>query len=140
MPAPTNSYQSTGFTRFATHAAAMVGSPAAFIFAIATVIAWLVFGPRFHYSDAWQLVMNSWTNIVTFLIVFLIQNTQNRDSKAINLKLDEMIRASHHAENELIDIEKLSDRDLEQLEKRYERIRQEYDDRKHRERGDMRNL
>ena len=71
----------------------MVGSPAAFIFAIATVIAWLVFGPRFHYSDAWQLVMNSWTNIVTFLIVFLIQNTQNRDSKAINLKLDEMIRA-----------------------------------------------
>lgn len=118
----------------------MVGSPAAFIFAIATVIAWLVFGPRFHYSDAWQLVMNSWTNIVTFLIVFLIQNTQNRDSKAINLKLDEMIRASHHAENELIDIEKLSDRDLEQLEKRYERIRQEYDDRKHRERGDMRNL
>ncbi len=140
MADSTKTSGSTGFTRFATQAASVVGSPGAFIFAIATVIAWLIFGPRFHYSDAWQLVMNSWTNIVTFLIVFLIQNTQNRDSKAINLKLDEMIRASHHAENELIDIEKLSDRDLEQLEKRYERIRQEYDDRKHRQRGDMRNL
>ncbi len=140
MSVRNNSYASTGFSRFATRAASVVGSPSTFIFAIATVVAWLAVGPRFHFSDAWQLVMNSWTNVLTFLIVFLIQNTQNRDSKAINLKLDEMIRASHHAENELIDIEKLSDSDLEELEKRYERIRQEYDERKHRQRGDMRNL
>jgi low affinity Fe/Cu permease len=140
MPAQNNSYAAAGFSRFATRAAAVVGSPGAFIFGMATVVAWLVVGPRFHFSDAWQLVMNSWSNILTFLIVFLIQNTQNRDSKAINLKLDEVIRASHHAENELIDIEKLSDGDLEELEKRYERIRQEYDERKHRQRGDMRNL
>ncbi len=138
MPVRNNSY--AGFSRFATQAASVVGSPGAFIFAIATVIAWLICGPRFHFSDTWQLVMNSWSNIITFLIVFLIQNTQNRDSKAINLKLDEMIRSSHYAENELIDIEKLSDQDLEQLEKRYERIRQEYDERKQRQRGDLRSL
>lgn len=105
----------------------MVGTPWAFIVAIATVVAWVAIGPRYHFSDAWQLVMNSWTNIVTFLIVFLIQNSQNRDSKAINLKLDEVIRATQHAGNEMIDIEKLSDAELEQLAQRYERIRREHE-------------
>jgi low affinity Fe/Cu permease len=107
-----------------------VGSPAAFIFAMATVVAWLISGPFFHYSDAWQLVVNSWTNVMTFLVVFLIQNSQNRDSRAVNLKLDELIRSTERAHNEMIDIEKLSDQELESLAKRYERIRQEWDERR----------
>ncbi len=136
MPQKPVAREGTKFTRFASSAATLVGTPWAFIAALASIVIWLVIGPRFHYSDAWQLVMNSWSNILTFLIVFLIQNSQNRDSKAINLKLDEVIRATQHAENEMIDIEKLSDRELEQLAKRYEHIRQEYDVRK--QRGDQR--
>ncbi len=79
----------------------------------------------FHYSDTWQLVINTATTIVTFLMVFLIQNTQNRDAKAIHLKLDEIIRSIRHAHNEMIDIEKLSDPELEELAKRYEAFREE---------------
>lgn len=124
------------FTRTANWAATAVGSPAMFVFALATVGAWLVAGPIFRYSDTWQLVINSWTNIATFLVVFLIQNTQNRDAKAINLKLDEVIRSLEGARNEMIDIERLSDKDLEQLADRYQRIRQEWEQRKHR--GDQR--
>lgn len=111
------------FSRFAGRAADLVGTPAAFALAMVTVLIWLAGGPAMHYSDTWQLIMNSWTNVVTFGMVFLIQHAQNRDSKAINLKLNEMIRASSAAENELIDIEKLSDTELQRLEKRYERIR-----------------
>lgn len=107
-----------------------MGSPAAFIFALTTVVAWLITGPFFHYSNAWQLVVNSWTNIATFLVVFLIQNSQNRDSRAINLKLDELIRSTERAHNEMIDIERLPDKELELLAKRYERIRQEWDERR----------
>ncbi len=118
------------FTRFATWAASAVGSPAMFIFAIVTILAWLVTGPIFRFSDTWQLIINSWTNIATFLVVFLIQNTQNRDSKAMNLKLDEVIRSLEGAHNELIDIERLSDRDLERLADRYQRIRDEWEQRK----------
>ena len=98
---------------------------------------WLILGPRFGFSDAWQLVMNSWSNIITFLMVFLIQNSQNRDSKAINLKLDEVIRATQCAGNEMIDIEKLSDRQLEELAKRYERIRRESDEKRQRGSGEL---
>ena len=123
------------FTRMATGAATVVGSPAVFIFAVATIGAWLVTGPIFHFSDTWQLVINSWTNIATFLVVFLIQNTQNRDSKAINLKLDELIRSLEGAHNEMIDIERLSDKDLERLADRYQRIRDEWELRK--KRGDQ---
>ncbi len=115
------------FTRLANWSAFYVGSPGMFIFAIATIIAWLVTGPLFHFSNTWQLVINSWTNIATFLVVFLIQNTQNRDSKAINLKLDELIRSLDNAHNELIDIERLSDRELERLADRYQRIRDEWE-------------
>jgi low affinity Fe/Cu permease len=118
------------FTKFANGSAATVGSPPAFIFAVATIVAWIITGPFFHYSDAWQLVVNSWTNVMTFLVVFLIQNSQNRDSRAINLKLDELIRSTERAHNEMIDIEKLSDQELEALAKRYERIRQEWDERR----------
>ncbi len=118
------------FTRFATWSASAVGSPGMFLFAIATILLWLVTGPIFRYSDTWQLVVNSWTNIATFLVVFLIQNTQNRDSKAMNLKLDEVIRSLEGAHNELIDIERLSDRDLERLADRYQRIRDEWEQRK----------
>jgi len=130
MTNPGKNSSGSWFTNFATQAANAVGSPAAFIFAIATVVAWMATGPAFGYSDAWQLVVNSWTNIATFLVVFLIQNSQNRDSRAINLKLDELIRSTEQAQNEMIDIERLSDKELEGLAKRYERIRQEWDERR----------
>ena len=108
----------------------VVGSPGVFIFAIATILVWLITGPLFHFSDTWQLIISSWTNIVTFLVVFLIQNSQNRDSRAINLKLDELIRAVDEARDELIDIERLSDEDLERIADRYQRIRDEWEQRK----------
>lgn len=118
------------FSRFASLSAGLVGSPYMFLFALATIIGWLVTGPIFHYSDAWQLIINSWTNIVTFIVVFLIQNAQNRDSKAINLKLDELIRSFEHARNDMINIEQLSDKELQGLAERYERIRSEWEERK----------
>ena len=80
-------------------------------------------GPFFHFSDTWQLIINTGTTIVTFLVVFLIQNTQNRDAKALHLKLDELIRSHHPASDDLIDIQKLSDEELDELELRYEKIR-----------------
>jgi len=118
------------FSRFASRSASIVGSPYAFLFAIITVVAWAITGPLFHFSDAWQLIINSWTNIVTFIVVFIIQNSQNRDSKAMNLKLDEVIRSLHFAEDGMIDIERLSDKELEQLARRYERIRDQWEERR----------
>jgi low affinity Fe/Cu permease len=88
-------------------------------------VIWAASGPFFHFSDTWQLIINTGTTIVTFLVVFLIQNTQNRDAKALHLKLDELIRSHHPANDDLIDIQKLSDEELDDLEKRYERIRKE---------------
>jgi len=85
---------------------------------------WAIAGPVYHYSDTWQLVINTGTTIITFIMVFLIQNTQNRDAKAINLKLNEIIRSIGKAQNDLIDIEKLSDEELDRLAEQYERIRQ----------------
>lgn len=113
------------FSRFATGAAQAVGHPYVFFTAIAILVLWAVTGPYFHYSDTWQLVINTGTSVITFLVVFLIQNTQNRDAKALHLKLDELIRSHHPASDELIDVEKLSDEELDQLEKHYERIRKE---------------
>ena len=130
MANPRKTTSGSWFTNLANASSAAVASPAAFIFAGATIIAWLITGPLFHYSDTWQLVVNSWTNIMTFLVVFLIQNSQNRDSRAINLKLDELIRSTERAHNEMIDIERLSDKELESLAKRYEHIRQECDGRR----------
>ena len=120
------------FARLASKTAALVGSPWAFLLAAASVVVWGVLGPFYHYSDTWQLVINTATTVVTFLIVFLIQNTQNRDAKAIHLKLDEVIRSIRKADNEMIDIEKLSDEELEELAKHYERIREACDQRRQR--------
>ena len=120
------------FAHLATRTATLVGSPWAFLLAVASLLFWGVLGPLYRYSDTWQLIINTVTTVVTFLIVFLIQNTQNRDAKAIHLKLDEIIRSIRHAHNEMIDIEKLSDEELEELAKRYEHIRQESEERRQR--------
>jgi low affinity Fe/Cu permease len=118
------------FHIFATNASAWVGSKWAFAAALTTIIVWGVFGPHFRFSDTWQLVVNTATTIVTFLMVFLIQNTQNRDARALHLKLDEIIRAIRPANNQMIDIEKLSDKELERLAGQFERIRATYEQRK----------
>ncbi len=111
------------FSRFASRTAQIVGHPYVFFSALAILVIWGLTGPYFHYSDTWQLVINTGTSVVTFLVVFLIQNTQNRDAKALHLKLDELIRSHHPASDDLIDIEKLSDEELDALEKKYEAIR-----------------
>lgn len=100
------------------------GSRWSFLMAMLVVVTWALVGPYYHYSDTWQLVINTGTTIVTFLMVFLIQHTQNRDAKAINLKLNEIVLAMKRAENDLIDAEKMSDEELEELEAKYERIRE----------------
>lgn len=120
------------FGRFAAAASASVGSRWATLGAIVLIVVWGATGPVFHYSDTWQLVINTGTTIITFLMVFLIQNTQNRDSRAINLKLDELIHAIDAAGDQMMDIEKLSDKDLDAMQKKYERIRAECMDREKR--------
>ncbi len=114
------------FGRFAARASAWLGSKWAFAGAAAVIVIWAVTGPLFHFSDTWQLVINTGTTIVTFLMVFLIQNTQNRDARAINLKLNELIRAVDKAHDQMIDIENLSDLELDELQVRYERIKAAY--------------
>lgn len=111
------------FGRFAAAASAWLGSKWAFSWAVLVIVIWGASGFAFHYSDTWQLVINTGTTIVTFLMVFLIQNTQNRDARAINLKLNELIRALDKARDQMIDIEKLSDLELDELQLRYETIR-----------------
>jgi low affinity Fe/Cu permease len=117
------------FRKFANHTSAAVGSPWAFILAVLVVLVWATTGPLFGFSDTWQLVINTGTTIVTFLMVFLIQNTQNRDAKAIHLKLDELIRAMQGARNALVDLEDLTDAELEQLEKQFRRLHERAKDR-----------
>ncbi|WP_447976549.1 low affinity iron permease family protein [Candidatus Nitrospira bockiana] len=111
------------FHVFAKQCSMAMGSPWAFLLALVVVMAWLATGPMFLFSDTWQLVINTGTTIVTFLMVFLIQNTQNRDAKAIHLKLDELIRGVKGARNALIDLEDLSDTELDQLQRQFERLR-----------------
>jgi low affinity Fe/Cu permease len=118
------------FQVLATTVSAVVGSKWAFSAALLLIIAWAVTGPYFRYSDTWQLVVNTATTIITFLMVFLIQNTQNRDARAIHLKLDEIIRSIRHAHNEMIDIEKLSDEELGTLAAHFEEVRAECEQRK----------
>ena len=113
------------FGRFSSSASTWLGSKWAFLGAILVIVVWAVTGPIFHFSDTWQLVINTGTTIITFLMVFLIQNTQNRDARAINLKLDEVIRAMDAAGDEMMNIESLSDEELDAMQKRYERIRTE---------------
>jgi low affinity Fe/Cu permease len=114
---------SDAFRLFARRSSMVLGSAWAFSGAVLIIVIWALTGPTFHYSNTWQLIINTGTTIVTFLMVFLIQNTQNRDAKAAHLKLDELIRALKNARNELIDLEKLTDEDLTSLEKQFSRVR-----------------
>ena len=115
--------RSDRFGRFSAKSSHYLGSRWAFICAIGVILVWAITGPLFHYSDTWQLVINTGTTIVTFLMVFLIQNTQNRDARAIHLKLNELIHAIDKARNKMIDVENLSDLELDELARTYEKIR-----------------
>ena len=110
------------FTRFANTASRATGRPITFALAALIVVVWAVTGPLFGFSDTWQLVINTGTTIITFLMVFLIQSTQNRDSEAMHVKLDEMIRALEGAHNGLLDLEELEDEDLDRIRKRYRNL------------------
>jgi low affinity Fe/Cu permease len=112
-------YRNSRFSRFANWTARTSGHPAAFVIAVLVILVWAITGPIFAWSDTWQLVINTGTTIVTFLMVFLIQNTQNRDSHAVQLKLDELIRAVEGAHNALLDIEELNEKELVRLRQRY---------------------
>src|SRR2546428_9194759 len=121
------------FGKGAAKIAVLVGSPWAFGLAVGAIVVLAALGPRYHYSDTWQLIINTGTTIVTFLMVFLIQNTQNPDAKATQLKLDEIIRAIKGARNTLVDLEDLSDEDLKQLEEQFQQLRKKAEhDGKHR--------
>jgi low affinity Fe/Cu permease len=113
------------FRQFAGHASVAVGSPAAFVVAFLVILAWAVTGPLFHYSDTWQLVINTATTVVTFLMVFVIQNTQNRDNRALQLKLDELLHAVRGARDSLIDLEENTDDELDDLQREFRHMREE---------------
>src|SRR5205085_12101667 len=112
------------FRHFAHRSSEVLGTAWAFIGAIFIIAVWALTGPTFHFSDTWQLIINTATTVITFLMVFLIQNTQNRDAKAMHLKLDEIIRALKKARNELVDLEDLSDEELRKLEEQFKELRQ----------------
>jgi low affinity Fe/Cu permease len=125
------------FRKFAQKASDLVGSFWSFVAAIVLIFIWASTGPIFQYSDTWQLVINTGTTIITFLMVFLIQNTQNRDARAIHLKLDELIRSSKQARNEMIDLEHRSDQELSELEQSFQELHQIYEQ-KHKDIGEFR--
>jgi low affinity Fe/Cu permease len=110
------------FTRFAKATARWAGRPIAFLLACAVVLSWLITGPMFRFSDTWQLVINTGTTIVTFLMVFLIQNTQYRDAEAVQVKLDELLRVTRGAHNALLNLEELEDEELDHMHKKYQEI------------------
>lgn len=112
----------TWFSAFSRWLSDLTGRAVSFIVAVVVVAAWALTGPMFHYSDTWQLVINTSTTIITFLMVFLIQNTQNRDTEAMQLKLDELIRATQGAHNTLLDLERMTDKDLKLILERYARL------------------
>ena len=123
------------FGRFAAVASGWLGSTWAFAGAGLVVVVWAATGPIFHFSDHWAMVISMGTSIATFLMVFLIQNTQNRDARAINLKLNELIRAMDSARNQMIDIERLSDLELDEMQATYEKIKTSWTDRQARTSG-----
>ncbi|BBK43663.1 membrane protein [Allostella vacuolata] len=110
------------FSRFAARAAALMGRPAVFGIAFASVVAWAVSGPFLGFSEIWQLTINTGTTIITFLMVFLIQNSQNRDSETVQIKLDELLRAVERADKRLLDLEQMSEKEIEKLRRHYERL------------------
>ncbi|MFN7121190.1 MAG: low affinity iron permease family protein [Hydrogenophaga sp.] len=114
-----------GYSRFANQIARVSGRPQTFVLAAAVIVVWLVTGPLFGFSDTWQLVINTGTTIVTFLMVFLIQNTQNRDSEALQIKMDELIRATKGAHNALLDLEELEQDNLDEFRRRYQLLASE---------------
>src|SRR4051794_12366965 len=116
------------FRKFANKVSEATGSAWAFLAAVTLIVVWAITGPLFHFSDVWQLVINTSTTIITFLMVFLIQNTQNRDSKAIHLKLDELLRAHEAARNSMVDLEDMSDEELKKLQADFVRLREHADD------------
>ena len=113
----------SGFRKFSQWSSKGFGSPWTFVAAALICIIWMALGPHYNYSETWHLFINDLTNVVTFLAVFLIQNTQNRDAKAIHLKLDELLRAVEGARNHMIDLEELSDEELEHLQRQFQRLR-----------------
>ncbi len=117
--------KSSWFARFAQDVSRLTGRPIAFILAVGIVVVWALTGPIFGFSDTWQLVINTGTTIITFLMVFVIQNTQNRDTMAMQIKLDELIRVSRSARNVLLDLEELEDNDLEKIRQEYEQLAQQ---------------
>jgi low affinity Fe/Cu permease len=119
------------FSRFAKWTSRMAGKPATFFVAVMIIVVWAVSGPLFGFSDTWQLVINTGTTIITFLMVFLIQNTQNRDSEAMQVKLDELIHVTKGAQNALLDLEELEDQELDRIRDGYQKIAE-------RARGDLR--
>jgi len=117
--------RTTWYSQFAKWGARISGRPITFILALGLIAAWIITGPIFHFSDTWQLVINTATTIVTFLMVFLIQNTQNRDTEAIQVKLDELIRITKDADNAILDLEALEEEQLDQFRSRYETLARE---------------
>lgn len=113
------------YSQFAKAASHFCGRPRVFVFAVGIIMVWIVTGPLFHFSDTWQLVINTGTTIITFLMVFLIQNTQNRDTEAIQVKLDELIRATKGAHNALMDLEELEEENLDGVRIKYRLIASE---------------
>jgi low affinity Fe/Cu permease len=114
--------RSSWFTRFANGASRATGRPGTFVLALIVVLTWAITGPIFKFSDTWQLVINTGTTIITFLMVFLIQNTQNRDAEAMHVKMDEVIRALEGAHNALLDLEELDDKTLDKIRARYRKL------------------
>jgi low affinity Fe/Cu permease len=114
------------FRKFAQVTSHITGTPWAFLVAVLIIVVWAVTGPIFGYSDTWQLVINTGTTIITFLMVFLIQNTQNRDAKAIHLKLDELIKGVKGARNSMVDLEDLTDKELKELEQEFKKFHESH--------------
>ena len=124
---------SDAFRVFAQRSSIMLGSAWAFTAAVLVILLWLLTGPTFHFSDTWQLIINTATTVITFLMVFLIQNTQNRQDTAIQIKLDELLKGTKGARTSLVDIEELSDEELEKLHKEFERLHKQLDGKAHHE-------
>jgi low affinity Fe/Cu permease len=122
-----DSQDSRSFSEVARRAACALGTSTAFALACATIVIWAVTGPIFGYSDTWQLVINTGTTIVTFLMVFLVQNTQNHDARALHLKLDELLRSLQHARNKLINLESCSDEELDHIERQFRALKKRED-------------